>query len=150
MDFIKRGEGSQYVGQNLRELEDYVRAENALIEKLERSGGAPADLPSVDKIAGIALVLEKRIAQDADAGRAMLGQLLQGGRLMLGPAENGQHHVLSGLRSEVLFPPLAGAENNKPSNHLEGCCPDFVAGEALEGVSKRNELRFGLWIPLQS
>ena len=132
MDFIKRGEGSQYVGQNLRELEDYVRAENALVEKLERSNGGPVDLPSVEHIAGIALDLEKRIAQDVNGGRALLGQLLQGGRLMLGPAEDGKHHVLSGLRSEVLFPALAVAENNKPSNHLEGCCPDFVAGAGFE------------------
>ena len=85
----------------------------------------------MDQIAGIALDLEKRIAQDVDAGRAMLGQLLQGGRLMLGPAEDGRHHVLSGLRSEVLFPALAGAENDKPSHHLEGRRPDFVAGAQL-------------------
>jgi len=32
---------------------------------------------------------------------------------MLGPAEDGQHHVLSGLRSEALFPALAVAENDK-------------------------------------
>jgi hypothetical protein len=36
--------------------------------------------------------------------------------------------ILSGLRSGVLFPPLAGAENDKPSNHLEGRRPDLVAG----------------------
>ena len=132
MEFIKRGEGSQYVGQNLRELEDYVRAENALIEKLERSGGAPADLPTVDQIAAVAFDLEKRIAQDVDSGRAMLGRLLKGGTLSIGPDENGRHHVLSGLSSGVLFPVLETPENHKPSNHLEGCSPDFVAGAGFE------------------
>jgi len=141
MEFIKRGEGSQYVGQNLRELEDYVRAENALIERLERTGGAPTDLPSVDQIAGVAFDLEKRIAQDVDSGRAMLGRLLKGGTLSIGPGEDGKHYVLSGLSSEVLFPVLATPENDKPSEQLEGRRTDLVAGAGFARSTTCNPSR---------
>jgi hypothetical protein len=132
MDFIKRGEGTSYIGQNLRELEDYVRAEKATIARLEASGGTPAELPTVDQISAIAFDLEKRIAQDPDAGRAQLGRLLRGGTVSIGPGEDGKAYVLSGLSSGFVFPGIFDAENNKPSNHLEGCRPHFVAGAGFE------------------
>jgi len=74
------------------------------------------------------LDLEQRIGKDVESARAFLGRLLQGGKLTVGPAEDGRYHVVSGLRSGVVFPALAPSENNKPSNDLEGRRPDFVAG----------------------
>jgi hypothetical protein len=78
----------------------------------------------------------------------MLGQLLQAGRLMLGATADGQHQVSSGLRREVLFSVSRDPENHKPSNHVEGCSPDFVAGARFPGTSTDDDSGFELDVRL--
>ncbi|MEO7735057.1 MAG: recombinase family protein, partial [Kofleriaceae bacterium] len=58
VEFIARGDRSEYVVSTLKDLETYARAEKATVEQLVSQAQAPLKLPSVDEIASLALQLD--------------------------------------------------------------------------------------------
>lgn len=128
VDFIKRGERSEFIGSNLRELESYLRAEKATLAKLLDQSARPARLPSADDVAALAFDLDKRLAQDIEAGRAQLIRWLRTGNLRVSQDETGSMIAKGALNLRAV---LADAENSKPAEQLAG----FKFGRYTEEVA---------------
>ena len=133
VDFVKRGERSETVGAQLRELESYLRAEKATLSKLLDDAEKPARLPSVEDVAGLAYDLDKRLAQDIATGRAQLVRWLRTGSMRVSQESDGAVHAKGALNLRAV---LADAEKTKTANHLavsnSGRYTGVVAGAGFE------------------
>ncbi|HUJ57234.1 MAG TPA: recombinase zinc beta ribbon domain-containing protein [Kofleriaceae bacterium] len=117
VDYIKKGEHSQFLGSSLREQESYLRAEKATLAKLLDESAKPARLPSADEVARLTYDFDKRLARDIEVGRAQLVRWLRTGSLRVSQESDGAVHAKGALNLRAI---LADAENSKPAKGLAG------------------------------
>jgi site-specific DNA recombinase len=133
VEFVKRGERSETIGSSLREMESYLRAEKATLSKLIDEQAKPTRLPTVEDVARLAFDLDKRLAQDIEAGRAQLIRWLRTGSLRVSQANDGTVSAKGALNLRAV---LADAENSKPAEQLAGSkfgrYTEVVAGAGFE------------------
>jgi hypothetical protein len=133
VDYVQRGERSQFVASSLRELESYLRAEKATLAKLLDASVKPAQLPSAEEVERLTYDLDKRLAQDIEVGRAQLVRWLRTGNLRVSQESDGSVHAMGALNLRAV---LADTEKLKAANHLAAFgfrrYPGFVAGAGFE------------------
>jgi site-specific DNA recombinase len=113
IEFISRGDQSDYIRQTLVDLEAQAKVEKNAIEALKRQAAKPIQLPSPEELMDVAYNLEKLALADPALGREELRKMFDQGHIVLLPQPDG--YYLAKSKIFPLVPRLDPRYTNAPS-----------------------------------
>jgi DNA invertase Pin-like site-specific DNA recombinase len=97
VEFIARGDHSEYIRQTLVDLEAQAKVEKEAIRAIEARSRTPIRLPTPDEVVKKVLDLERLLDADKTRGREELRKLFEGGRITVTPQPEGFYVATSKL-----------------------------------------------------
>ena len=113
IEFVARGDRSDYIRGKLRDLEASALSDRAELERLERDADLPIRLPTDEEVAEIARDVDGLLKAEPDVGRALLRRCLDGGTIRVGKGPSGPF-AATDLLPMVMLSADVRPKTNKP------------------------------------